>query len=88
MTEYDSIVDNFGVYTYKSPLIYFRCENFTNWKHRELTVKEDPFANAYICKLDEEIFADLPIFEPDIFEMDNIHEEWLEEGWTDLNKNV
>jgi len=66
MTELSSIVDKFGVYIYKNPLIYFRVETFSNWKHRELTADRDPMANAYICKLDEEIFSENPIFTPDL----------------------
>jgi len=88
MTELSSIIDKFGVYIYKSPLIFFRIENFTNWKHRELSVKDDPIANAYICKLDEEIFVEDPIFEPDILAEESIKQEWDIEGFKDLLTTV
>ena len=62
-----SLVDTYGVFTYKSPLIFFSVENFRNWKHRELAIKLDPIAKTYICKLNEEILSERPIFTPDIF---------------------
>jgi hypothetical protein len=83
MTELSAIVDKFGVYIYKNPLIYFRVETFSNWKHRELVVKRDNIANSYICKLDEEIFTELPVFTPEILK-DDILNEWIDECWTDL----
>lgn len=67
MTKLGNVVDKFGIYTYKADLLRFRVEQFQNWKHRELTVKKDYLAKAYITKLDEEIFAERPIFTPNIF---------------------
>jgi len=64
------MIDKFGIYTYKSDLIWFGVENFQNWKHRELTVKKDFLTNSYITKLDAEIFAERPIFTPNIFPME------------------
>jgi len=84
MTELNSIVDKFGVYIYKNPLIYFRIENFTDWRHREATVKKDPMANAYIQRLDEETLTELPECTPDIFSDKTLLKEWIEENWTDL----
>jgi hypothetical protein len=89
MTELQSVVDQFGTYIYKSPLIYFRRERIKNYKHRDYTVEQDPNANAFICKLDEEIFTENPIFEPDILNIDNpenktILKEWQKESWIDL----
>ena len=83
MTELSSIVDKFGVYIYKSPLIEHLIENFKMWKHREITMLKDPHANAFICKLDEEIFSDNPIFTPNILE-GILLKEWIDEGWIDL----
>jgi len=67
MTNITSLTDTYGVFTYKDPLIYFAIENFQNWKHRELAIRSDPIAKTYICKLDEEILSERPIFTPDIF---------------------
>ena len=83
MTDLKSIIDKFGVYIYKSPLIVNRAETFDNWKHREFTMLKDPHANAYICKLDEEIFSAYPVFTPDILEGETL-KEWIIEGWIDL----
>lgn len=66
MTTLSGVLDKFGVYMYKSPLIRWRFENFTSWKHREITVMKDPRANTYICRLDEEIMSNFPIFTPDV----------------------
>jgi hypothetical protein len=63
MTSYDTYYD---VYTYLNRLIYFKVDNYENWKHRELVLRRDPNFRIYITKLDEEIFAELPLFEPDI----------------------
>ena len=65
MTDLSAILDKFGVYVYKSPLIKWRFENFTSWRHREVTVMKDPRANTYICRLDEEIMSGFPKFTPD-----------------------
>jgi len=102
MTKLSNVVDKFGVYTYKSDLLNFRVEDFRNWKHRELTVKKDFLAKTYITNLDEEIFAEKPIFTPNIFpkreasdllELDqnggegyDVSQEWELEKWDDLNK--
>lgn len=66
MTDLSGILDKFGVYVFKSVLIKWRFENFTSWKHREITAMKDPRANTYIQRLDEEIMTELPIFTPDI----------------------
>jgi hypothetical protein len=66
MTELTGIIDKYGVYIYKNPLIYFNIETFSNWRHREATVQKDPMANAYIQRLDEEIMSEYPTFTPDI----------------------
>ena len=58
--------DYFGVLTYIDPLIYFKPESHSNWAHREMSLKRDPFLKKYVCQLDAEIFQELPIFEPDI----------------------
>jgi hypothetical protein len=84
MVELSSIIDKFGVYIYKNPLIWFRAEVLQNWKHRELAIEYDPIANAYICKLDEEILTEDPIFEPDILADPKIKKEWVDEGWQDF----
>jgi len=76
-------VDQFGVYIYKNPLIWFKTETFLDWRHRELTVNKDPMANAFICRLDEEILTENPEFTPMILEGD-ILKEWISEGWNDL----
>ena len=62
-----SVVDNFGVFSYKNRLIWFAMEDSSNWKHREERLKLDFMIKAYITKLDSEILAEKPIFEPDIF---------------------
>ena len=67
MTKLSSLVDSYGVYSYKDDLIYYKVENFRDWRHRELSVQKDWLLNAYIKKLDEEIFTERPIFTPDIF---------------------
>ena len=67
MVKISSLTDAYGVFSYKSPLIAFAVENFQNWRHRELAIKADPIAKTYICKLDEEILSEKPIFTPDIF---------------------
>jgi len=67
MTNISALVDSYGVYSYKDDLIYYKAENFRNWRHREIRVQKDPNINAYIKKLDEEIFTERPIFTPDIF---------------------
>ncbi|KKK99611.1 hypothetical protein LCGC14_2631050, partial [marine sediment metagenome] len=54
MTNISSLVDSYGVYSYKDDLIYYKAENFRNWRHREIRVQKDPNINAYIKKLDEE----------------------------------
>ena len=66
MTNLSGIIDKFGVYVFKSVLIKWRFENFTSWKHREITAMKDPRAMTYIQGLDEEIMTELPIFTPDI----------------------
>jgi hypothetical protein len=63
LTQYDTYYD---VYTYLNRLIYFKIDNYNNWKHREISLRFDPLLNTYITKLDNEIFSELPIFEPDI----------------------
>ena len=67
MTNLSSLTDSYGVYSYKDDLIYYKAENFANWRHREIRVQKDWIINAYIKKLDEEIFTERPIFTPDIF---------------------
>lgn len=67
MVLFSSLVDTYGVYSYKSPLIWFGIENFDNWKHREMAIKKDWVAKCYITKLDSEMFAEYPIFTPNIF---------------------
>jgi hypothetical protein len=95
MTQLSSIVDKFGVYVYKSPIIWFRMENHGNWQHREFAMNWDFCANAYICKLDEELFTKDPIFDPDFLTPpsdekpnpdydEKAAREWREEGWRDL----
>ena len=66
MADLSGILDKFGVYVYKSLLIKWRFENFTSWKHREITAMKDPRAMTYIQGLDEEIMTELPVFTPDI----------------------
>lgn len=82
MTDITSLVDKYGVYTYKDPLIYWATENFQNWKHRELCIQKDPLLGAYICNLDEEIFSEKPILTPDAFS--TIEDEWNLEEWDHL----
>ena len=95
MTELSNVIDKFGVYIYKNPLIYFRIENFGSWKHREVAMQKDPNANTYICKLDEEILSEYPIFTPDYLTVPKDEEEnseydktmlkeWIYEGYSDL----
>jgi len=67
MTNYSSLIDSYGVYSYKDDLIYYKVENFRSWRHRELAVQKDWLLNAYIKELDKEIFTERPIFTPDIF---------------------
>lgn len=67
MVNLRTLADQYGVFTYKSPLIEYAIENFSNWRHRELAIKTDFIAKTYICKLDQEILAERPIFTPDIF---------------------
>ena len=67
MTNLSSIIDSYGVYSFKEELVYYKVENFRDWRHRELSVQKDWLLNAYIKKLDEEIFTERPIFTPDIF---------------------
>ena len=67
MTNLSTLTDGYGVYSYKDDLIYYKVENFRSWRHRELSVQKDWLLNAYIKKLDEEIFTERPIFTPDIF---------------------
>ena len=67
MTNLSSLVDSYGVYSYKDDLIYYKVENFRSWRHRELAVQKDWLIHAYIKKLNEEIFTERPIFTPDIF---------------------
>ena len=67
MTNLSSLADSYGVYSYKDDLLYWKAENFSNWRHRALSVLQDWLMNAYIVKLDEEIFTERPIFTPDIF---------------------
>ncbi len=83
MTELSSVVDQFGVYIYKNPLIYYKAETFSNWKHRELTVIKDPIANAYIMRLNEETMTENPIFEPEILTGTTL-DEWNKESWNNL----
>ena len=66
MVDLSNIIDKFGVYIYKSMLIKWRFENFSSWKHREITAMKDPRAMTYIQGLDEEIMTELPVFTPDI----------------------
>lgn len=56
----------YGVYTYQEPLIFNKIENYTNQYHRSVAYRRDPLFGTYITKLDEEIFSEVPIFEPDI----------------------
>lgn len=56
----------YGVLTYKDPLVFNKIESYSNGLHRDAAYRTDPLLNIYISKLDEEIFTELPIFEPDI----------------------
>lgn len=56
----------YGVLTYKNPLVFNKIESYSNAIHRDAAYRTDPLLNIYIGKLDEEIFTELPIFEPDI----------------------
>jgi hypothetical protein len=67
MTNLSTLTDSYGIYTYKDDLIYYKVENFANWRHRELSVQKDWLLNAYIKKLNEEILTERPIFTPNIF---------------------
>ena len=67
MTNLSALIDSYGVYSYKDDLIYYKAENFRDWRHRELAVQKDWLINGYIKKLNEEIFTERPIFTPDIF---------------------
>ncbi len=103
MTQLSDMTQIFGIYSYKSPLIQFRAEDHRNWKHRELTVKKDYLARAYITKLDEELFAERPIFTPNIFQQIetnatpdleietseyDVSYEWDLEKWDSLMKKM
>jgi len=65
-----SFSDYFGVYTYRTPLIYFKVENFDSWQHREMAVKKDYFLKKFINGLNVAIFQENPVFIPDILESD------------------
>jgi hypothetical protein len=67
MTNLRGQTDAYGVYSFKDDLIYYKVENFRDWRHREMRVQKDFLINAFIKKLNEEIFTELPIFTPDIF---------------------
>jgi len=67
MVNISSLTDVYGVFAYKDALIDNAIENFLNWRHREVAIKQDPIAKTYICKLDQEILAERPVFTPDIF---------------------
>ena len=67
MTKLSDMTQVFGVLSYQSPLIRSRATDHTRWKHREFTVKKDYLARTYITKLDEELWAEKPIFTPNIF---------------------
>lgn len=60
----------YNVFTYRDQLIYFKIENFNSWRHRELAVKKDFYLKKYISVLDKNIFAEKPIFIPDILKTD------------------
>jgi len=62
-----SVVDHYGVESYKDPLIWFSAEDFEAWQHRQFRMDKDPYIKTYIHKLDCEIFFDKPKFTPDIF---------------------
>jgi len=78
------VIDAYGVFTYKDPLIYLAIENINEWQHREAAIRMSPFIHSYISKLDEEILAEDPICDPDILSIDEIKKEWNEEHWNDL----
>ena len=103
MTRLSDMTQVYGIYSYQSPLIRAKAEDHSNWKHREFTVKKDHFARTYITKLDEELWAEKPIFTPNIFsEQDttimpdlqvvasvwDVSYEWDLEKWDDLNKKM
>lgn len=103
MTKISDMTQVFGIYSYQSPLIRFRAEDHENWKHRELTVKKDFLARTFITKLDEEIWAEKPIFTPNIFseketnatpDLDvvpsvwDVSYEWDLEKWNDLGQKI
>jgi len=67
MVDINTLTDVYGVFAYKDALIENAIENFLNWRHRELAIRQDAIAKIYICKLDQEILAERPIFTPDIF---------------------
>lgn len=67
MVSIGSLVDTYGVFSYKDSLVEYAIDNFLNWRHRELAIKSDPIAKTYICKLDQEILSESPVFTPDIF---------------------
>ena len=72
----DSELDNFyGVYTYKEPLIFNKTDNYNNKYHREVSFRRDPLLRIYVTKLDEEMFTELPIFQPDILNARSKKEE-------------
>lgn len=76
------IADSYGVFTYKSDLIWFQCENHDSYNHRDAVLKYDEYAKAYIKRLDEEIFTEKPLFTPDIFTQENVQQEWEHEKWS------
>ena len=80
----NEVVDAYGLFTYRDPLIFLAVENFDDWKDRELCVRKSGFLNTYICKLDEEIFAEDPITVPNVFEIEEIKNDWNRENWSDL----
>lgn len=79
MTNYD---DYYGTMTYVDPAVYYKTENFNHYGHREFVLRRDPNIHTYIHKLDEEIWQELPLTEPEL--TDNIREEWQMENWSDL----
>ena len=67
MVNISNLTDVYGVFAYKDPLLDNAIENFLNWRHREVAIQQDPIAKIYICKLDQEILVERPVFTPDIF---------------------
>jgi hypothetical protein len=63
----NNIVDYYGAFTYKDPLIWFQAENIESWQHRQFRMDKDAYIKTYIHKLDCEIFSDKPKFTPNIF---------------------